>query len=388
MATTATSVEWLRVINTNTRRFIKGFEDDTMRDRKLLAKIKGAGGVKNNMDGDGVQWQVRRARGPVVINNGAQSVTHAPVNRFTKAFLDYQGYLIADAMTKREKLKNRGPSALIKVFDNLITHMTEDLEDDFSEKLYIDDSATGNTGNIAGIEAMMGTSSSSTSNLIATAAPQTLTEDAATPTARSYNAADRFVAPSDTYATISTILGNDGGSWAGGWPYGKGDAIFDYWSPIIVNGVSTGWGGSTWLANCIEAIRGAAIYSRKNKQASGGRANFGLFDNTAYLTVSRAQDSKERVTVTDQKTSDRRYGNPGDSVWIEGVEVTDEYGIPTNFGYLFNVDKVELWSMQDNLFEASDWFFDQPSNSWRMQVDFLGQLKFASPRHFCKFWTK
>lgn len=378
MATTATSVETLEVVNSTTRKFTKGFENDVMRNRILLKRVKGAGNVDMNCSGDGVQWQPRRLQGTVQVNNGAQTVTHTQVNRFGSAFLDYVGYVIAESVTKREKLKNRGVPQIIDIFGRKTEMMMEDLEDKFSEELYIDSAATGNTGKLSGIETMMGSPTQT----------YTYTAGGTAQTPRSTNAADPVYVPLNTYAGVSTIPGNDGGSWSGVWPIGKGDTLFDYWSPVMIQGVSTFFGGgSTWATNALKAVRQGLIWSRRNKAASGGQANLALFDSQSFTALVELQDAKERVIVSDKTRGTTRYGNEEAAIFVEGCECTWEYGIPSGTGYGFNIDKLKLLSMQGTLFDDGDaWFWDRPSSSYRIAIDMLGQLQFMSPRHFTR-WT-
>lgn len=373
MATTATSTEWARVVNTTTRQFLKGEEVEILRNRKLLKKIQSRGGVKYNQSGDGVQWQVRKARGQITVNNGAQSLTFGQQNRHIKCFLDYQGYVIAEAMYEREKLKNRSTAALVDVWGNLAKWMADDLQDQFAEELYVDDSATGNTGRVGGIESMM-------------VATQTINESTTTSTAaRTANAADRVYYPNDTYAGVSTILGNEGGSWNANWPQGKGDAEFDYFSPLIINGGSSAFDGTstTWTLNARRAIQFALIHANKNVTTSG-KADLALFDRNAYDRARIATHAAERFTIN-QGGRDQEYGTDGDSIWIDGCEVTYEYGIPTNVGYGFNTQDVEVLSMYDTLFHPQGPYEDEEGSAWRLAVRFMGQLKFGSPRNFIKW---
>jgi hypothetical protein len=367
--------EWARVVATTIADELRGFEDLTMRERVLLRRMKSAGNVKYNCSGDTFKWRVRKAQRSATVNNGAQPITYQPVNLWDTAQLDYEGYVITDAMTKREKLKNRGTPAIIKVWSEMTKTMLGDLEDKFSEELYIDSSAAGNSARITGLESMF-------------AATQTITQTTTTSTvARTANAADMFAYPNDTYAGISTVLGNEGGSWAYNWPEGKGDAEFDYFSPVIVNYTSTGFDGTgdAWGENCVLATRAMLLYTNRNK-ASEGVVDLVLMDTKMFRLFKDKKDTTERVVVN-QGSKDREYGIESDSFFQDGAEITHEFGVPAAVAYGINIKKTEICSMQDKLFVSDGPEWDSPSRSWRVAVDFLGQLKFHSPRHFGKLVT-
>jgi len=367
--------EWARIVNSTIADHLRGFEDLVMRKRILLRRLKSAGNIKYNVSGDGFTWRPKKAQANITVNNGAQPITFQPINRLDTATLDYEGYVITDAMTKRERLKNRGQPAIVKIWSQLTEMMMGDLEDRFSEELYIDSSAAGNSGRISGFETMF-------------AATQTITQTTTTSTvARTANAADMFAYPSDTYAGISTILGNEGGAWPYNWPEGKGDAEFDYFSPIIVNYTSTGFDGTgdSWGENCVLATRAMLLYTNRNI-ASSGTVDLVLMDTKMLRLFKDKKDATERVVVN-QGSKDREFGIEGDSFYQDGAEIAHEFGIPPLVAYGINIEKCQLLSMQDKLFEVEGPEYDMPSRSWRVCVDFLGQLKFYSPRHFGKLVT-
>lgn len=367
--------EWARVVATTIEDHLRGYEDMIMRRRILLRRLKSAGRLKFNASGDTFTWRVKKAQRNIAVNNGAQPITFQPVNLWKKCALDYEGYVITDAITKREKLKNRGTPQIIDVWGEMIDSMMDDLEDRFSEELYINSAATGNTGRCSGLDTMFGTPT------------QTVNISTTTSTAaRTANAADPVAYPVVTnYAGVTTVLGDEGGSWNAPWPYGKGDVEFDYFAPLGVNYTSTHFDGSStaWKDNCVLATRFGIMYSNRNR-ASEGQVDLCLFDTNLYRQFKDKKDSIER-TVINNGTKDREYGIADDSFEQDGAEITHEFGIPTNVGYGLNIRKTLLASMQDKLFASDGPNYDQPSRSWRAEVDFLGQMKFHSPRHFCKW---
>lgn len=364
--------EWQRIVNTTIVNYLRGEEIAIRRNRKLLAMLEKKRRMRFNQSGDGIDWKVRYRRANMVVNNGEQTLDFARVNRHKTAQLDFEGYAIVDSMTKRERLKNRSTQAIVKLYSNQIPMLMEDMRDQFAEELYIDSSASGNSGRMSGIETMM-------------AATQTinLTDGAA----RTANAADPVGYSDDTYAGLDTDLGSITGGWTSGdidntWPFGRGDSGYDFWTPVIVNYTSTAFTGSTWDANAIEATRFGIEAVNSRNLGSDGQVDMVLLDRSLFRRYKDALDSKERIQVS----SDLGLRSLGfrDVIEQDGVEISAEYGMPAGVGYGFNLSAMELMSMQDRLFVGEGPMWDSGSRTFRVVVDFLGQMKFKSPRNFFK----
>jgi hypothetical protein len=246
----------------------------------------------------------------------------------------------------------------------------DDIEDQFADEWYIDGNASGNAKRIHGLESWF-------------AATQTI--DISAGTARTANAADRVGYPSDTYAGLSTILGNYGGSWTGSWPTGTGDAHYDFWSPVIINYTSSDFSGTadTWAAQGDEAIRYMIIKCQKNKSRKG-QLDLVMIDSTMYEGFLNLIESKERF-ISRPGRNEGSLAKLGftDTVNWDGVDVTWEYGVPPSVGYGANLDGMELRSLQPTLFVPEGPDFDIASQSWRFSIDFYGNMQ-ANPRNFGK----
>ena len=70
---------------------------------------------------------------------------------------------------------------------------------------------------------------------------------------------------------------------------------------------------------------------------------------------------------------------------FDGCEVSYEYGIPTNNGYGFAMEHMELRSLQGQVFVPEGPDFDIASQSYRFSIDFFGNLR-INPRYQTK-WT-
>jgi hypothetical protein len=60
--------------------------------------------------------------------------------------------------------------------------------------------------------------------------------------------------------------------------------------------------------------------------------------------------------------------------------------VPSNTGYGFNLDQMELNSLQKQLFVPEGPDFDIASQSWRFSIDFYGNMQF-NPRYMGKLFN-
>lgn len=376
---------WAREIAANTANYGKLYEAKLMGRRRLLKAIKkqgrivfNQGGVGNASDAGDFTWQVPFAQQQFQWGQLENGITPTAINRFQRAGLSYVDAVMSDFMTKKEKLRNTGASALIDIFEAAAKMLNEDAYAQFSKELYTDSTATGKSTRPSGIETMMGING--TISLAATAVTQ-----------RSANAGDVVAYPSTTYAGLSTVLGNSGGSWSvdaasinNQWPAGHGDQQFDYFSPIIVNYTSTAWGGAsaTWQYNAEKATRFLATHMGKYSNTDGSDAlAMIMLDRELYRQLLDLYAGKERTMIVDS-TKLRALGFGG--ITFDGVEVTWELDVPGAVGYGFDVDNMEIRSCQDTLFDVEGPWYEKIQKAYVTSLDFCGQLKFTSPRFFGK----
>lgn len=365
---------WARIANTTIKDYLREEEDAVSRNRVIYGLAKSKGRVTYNHGGDGVNWKVRYRRNALQTNNGEQTVEFNRYNRNLSADLDWAGYIIPESITKREKLQNRGTPAIIKFVSDLTESMTEDFQDGFAEEFYVDSSATGNSQRWSGLETMYAINGT-----------VTITSGAQ----RTANAADLFGYPNDTYAGLSTVLGNYGGSWgtqsarSSTWPLGRGSADYDFWSPAVLNYTSTALGGSvaTWAIQCESAIR-TLVDSINKRQGANSQVDLVIVDRDLYTLLKEREATRQSVVI--EKTTPLKALGFTDSIDIDGVEVTAEYGMPAGVGYALSMKHLEIMSMQEQLLMPDMSTFDQGSRTFRYAIDCLGQFKFKSPRSFGK----
>lgn len=369
--------EWARSVATTISDYARGVEDKLVANRVMLAMMKKEGLIEYNCAGTDFKWQSQYRQAPIKINNGEGTVSPSRQDRFKQPSLTYVGFQADDAMTKREKLMNRGTPALVNYFQNMAEYLMDDVTQRMSQELYVDSAAAGNTGRLSGLDTMFEYT-------------QTVKIDSNSITARTANAADVVAYPNATYAGLSTTPGSIG-SWDAGtgigsvWPAGRGDLSFDYWSPIIANTTTSGVGGATatWADNCVLLTRYVATHFRRY-EADRGALNVLIFDRDMWRQYANKLDSKERINTSTQLGL-RALGFEQETIQQDGVDITWEYGIPAAVGYALNSKKMKLKSMQDKLFGTDGPTYHELNRYWYVIIDFLGQLQFTTPRFFAKF---
>lgn len=358
--------EWSRIVNTTIHEYVKGEETNTLRNRKFLALMKARGRISFNHAGDKIVKRVRYKRAPMIGYTDGDTLVFSRRDRWKTSELDWRGYSSTDAMTKKEKLMNKSKEAIIDIYSDLAKALMDDIDDQFGEEFYVDGNATGNSKRIHGVESFFGVGSAATNGYV--------------------------MQPSDTYANLSTVLGNYGGSWvtSGGnvtWPIGTGDAHYDFWSPTVVsyNNASFAASSDTWLNNAEEALRFGIIHAKKNRTKKG-QLDYVELETELYRQYVQTQTSRQNIYRTPGgDKGDTLIGlGFGDVTYFEGCEVTYEYGLPAGVGYGFNMDQMELMSLQGQLFVPEGPDYDSATKSWRFSIDFFGNM-WSNPRYQVKW---
>ncbi len=355
--------DWSRVVNTTIKNYIKGEEVNVLRNRKLPAMMKSKGRITFNHDGRSDVWRVRFRRGTMQGFAISDTLTFPQVDRWKTAELPWRGYAMGEAMTKLERLMNKGMSAIIKVYDELAKTMMEDMNENFSEEFYIDGNATGNGKRFHGLESFLSSS----------------------------GVTRPFVAnPNDTYGGLSCTLGNYGGTWSGNWPSGRGDPQYDFWSPILVNYTdsnASGWEAATktWQNVCLEALTYGIIKTQRSRSQKGSLDTI-MLEGELYRQFIGRLAEKQRINIQSNSSNSTLIKLGFTDVQnYDGVDVTWEYGMPASTGYGFNFDEMELKSLQSQLFVPTGPDYDIASQSYRFSIDGFGNFQF-NPRNFLKLY--
>lgn len=345
-------------------------EEAMLRNFAMGALLDASGRVSYNNGGEGFDWPVQYRLHTVEGNTGQTVRNFARTNLWKTAYQEYRGYQATDAMYYREFKSNRGPEGIVKVYDRFVERLETSMKQALGSEYYADGSATGNEETWHGLESMFainGTVNSSTGDQ------------------RSANAADFVGYPNDTYAGLSTVLGNYNGEQESGtvWPDGLSDSEYDFWSPLVVNYTCTGFNGTadTFAAQGDEAMRYAIIHSQRNTSQEGQITHIFLA-RQLYMDFLNLIDDKERIQITSE-TGLRALGFKN-VVNFDGVEVTWETGITPTVGYGININNIELLSMDDSLLRAEGPEYDIDSQAFKAVVSTLSNLKYSSPRNFFK----
>lgn len=366
----ASTTDWARSIATTIVNHLREEEIASLRKYKVFAALEGAGQVRTNMAGRGFDWEVSYRLHQPTGNNGETPRVFSRQNLWKSAELEYRGAQVTDAIYKKEMLENRGQAALVNVAGKLSNRLLTSMEQYLAKEWVVDGYAAGNELRMHGIESFLGYNG---------------TLNVADGTQRATNAADPFFSPSDTYAGLSTTLGAYGGSQKSGlWPNGEADSEYDFYSPLIVQGTSTYFGGSTWEANCVKAVR-EAIHQLRRNDTKEDQVDMFIFDRRSFIDALNTLDSKERVIVSRQNGL-RSYGFT-DVFELDGVEISSEGSVPTGTGYGLSIGNMELLCMENQLLNSEGPFYDEITQQYRYVVSMLGNLKFKSPRNFAKIVT-
>ena len=366
-------VAFARTAATTLAKHIRDVEENMLRNYQLGALLEAAGRVNYNNAGEGFDWPVQYRLHKVEGNTGETARNFSRRNLWKTANLEYRGYQTTDSMFYREFRSNRGEEGIIKVFDNFVQRLETSIEQALGGEYYVDGTLAANSQGWQGLESIFGIASTN----------NTVDKSGAGPGA--FDAADYVAAPSATYAGLSTVLGNYGGSQESGtgWPNGVADPEYDFWSPLIVNYLSTSFGGSssTWALQGDEAMRFAIIHAQRNTSQNGQITNI-MLARDLYMDLLNLIDDKERIQITSEHQL-RALGFKN-TVNFDGIEVSWETAIPDAVGYGLNYKNIELKSMDDSLLRSEGPEYDIHSQSFNAVVSTLSNLKFTSPRNFFK----
>src|SRR5262245_45990520 len=130
--------DWVGIAETTIRDYIREVENDVMRNRKWLAKLQADGRVTFNHSGTEMDWKIRYKRAIPKGYGDMDAQVFPRRNRHKTAVLGWRAYSLAESVSKMDKLKNRGTSAIVKILESKVTDMTDDMEEFFGDELYVD----------------------------------------------------------------------------------------------------------------------------------------------------------------------------------------------------------------------------------------------------------
>lgn len=344
--------QFIRIAKANISEYLKDEEVNILANQKLLALMQQKKRISYGHAGSAMEWPVKKSRNSITPYTDASALSFQRINRHERASLEWRAYTVAEHVTWLEKLQNKGKEALVKYAERIGESIKDDLKFNFEDELYKDGYAAANQGRIHGFASCLGVTGT-----------------------------NQYTAPSDTYANLSTVLGNYGGAvQSGSWPSGKFDQEYYFWSPLIVNYSHADWaGGTSWADNAIEAMRNGILFQR-NAKGKDGQLDIIVKTASMYSEFLNSLDEKERIEV---KRNGEKSGLVSlgftDVVNFDGVDVTSSYSVPDTQAYGLNFMEVELCSLQDQLFGMQD-SDDIDTLSEKFVGTFAGNMK-LNPRH-------
>lgn len=382
--------EWIGTIQTTAPKYIKGASDCTIRERLLLAMMENRGLITYNNESTDFKWDVQFAEPPVESYGTAGNVDYAARDLYKQASLDVRGYLSTDKMDEKDKLMNRGEVAIVNRYEKIIPNLLKGIRAKFGPELYCDGYASGNENRICGIGSWMGggSAASATANELAPAT-------------------DIMTGPIDTYAGLSTALGQSG-SWSttnsavtgygrypissgtyftsSDWPEGTGDAEYDFFSPKLYNEAATRntyWGAAadTSFADNAERVLSKAIQHLRLTAGATGAPTICIMSGNYFSDFKNALRAKQSIWVPHKEAED--LGFP-DTLNFEGVAVNAEFGVPASTAYVLMLNEMELLCMEDQIFGSKGPDWSPKDYAYLFSVSFFGNLKITSPKFSAK----
>lgn len=345
-----------RVAKVTIEEWSRTVSEEAEKHLPLLALMRKRGRIKQgDASGGGMRWVVRVKDHQLTGFQDMQPVQFSRLDTKVNAYLPWRGYYLQDAISLREKLENKGPEAIIKIFSGREEVMRRAGVRGLADKFYLDGNLAANAANeeFHGIESFMGISTQTDSDELAT------THD-------------------DTYGGLSTAVG------------GLDSVNTRAWTPVIVNtDRDPGSGVLSWENYADEYMRLGLL---KATYGSGPQDMVDLVCLTqdSYRDFLNLMDQKERLNV------DRGQGqglaalgfksisfDGVDVIWDAAVPSTDDDGA-TVHGYGWTISQMELRLLNDGKLFTGE---ITKNDSYRTDNIFLyivGNLKF-NPRHFVKF---
>ncbi len=356
--------EALSVVNTTARKYFSGAADLTIRRRLFLRLLAQHGRIAYNENGDAVYWNVQHSQPPVQAHGASGEYSFDEHDLYRQLTVDVRGYVATDKMDEKNRLMNKGNVAIIKRYGRIIPNLKQSLDDNFHGELYIDGYGTGNGNRLHGLQSFLGEGT--------------------------VVAADLVAQPSDTYGGHSTALANEGGSWSSDlstspnaavdtdWPDGKGDAEYDFMSPVLVNTTSTNWGSTTnWEDNCGKILRRTTTWLTKNGGQTG-RPTLYMMGGNKFNGFQDYHETKFRNIIPHPEARD--LGFP-DTLNQDGVMVKYEFDVPATEVYGINIHQMELCSWDSVLFGVRGPTYDIKSDATLFKAGFFGNARYQ-PKYF------
>jgi hypothetical protein len=321
---------------------------------KLLGALQAHGRVSFNHDAPDIRWRIRVKRHTPVAGAGYPNpVDFVALQPIVEAVLPWRQYVLGEHIGDIERKVGRHDDT---AFPRLIKTLVKDCMDDFQhwmQRVPYKDGYAGAANDMHGLESIFKASVQSGK------AVGTLT--------------------SSTYAGQNMALGQLGGSWTGDWPAGDGSTEYCAWSNMVVDYTSTFWDPTTktWPNTWQYALHFAHAWLLARQ---GEEPNICIMhpDLLRQAMDSQIPNQKFEVTANSKLTS---LGIK--TLNFNGLEIMEDAFCPSAVAYLLNLDRINLWCMDDQLVKSREQE-DITTGTQLIRLDCFGNFWFESPAYLCK----
>lgn len=361
----------LSVVNTTAPKYFKEESDLTMRNRVVLALMEKYGVIEYNANiGHSSVWTVKYKNPTTSPFTNRQDIRFGASQNRKQLTIEPRYYHGTESLSYHEAQQNSATELqIVSLMDKKQEDLAMSMKNTFCSKFFND--GYTNTSWFHGIDSCMGTGTTV--------------------------AADKVAQPSDTYGGLSTALGAVASSWssdlatspnanaATDWPFGQGDAQYDYISPLILNTTSTSWSNGTAFAdNCEEVMQ-------YMKNAQDHRVGKEMRTNSPYvhLLASDYFNSFEAFFRPRQEImvplEAQELGFRDNVFNFDGTWVTPDYDVPSSSGYYVCPEQMEFFTPNAQLYDVEGPVWSTPdqaylmisicAGNYRLQPRFLGNYE-------------
>lgn len=346
---------WQGRLTATLSKYLKGKVDAFERKSPLWALMKSDGRMVYGGSGNKIEWNMQVKLPTTSVYTDMQTRTFVRHDLLKRLTLDYIAYDCTGAVSKLDMLANRGNEQMTNLLQTEVDGIAKSMENKLLADFYYDIADDANR--LAGFGSWENVGSSLSNGV--------------------FNG-------SGTYAGLSTVLGDLGGSapTSGTWPNGVTETPqYDAHTPLHLSSTSTAFGASaTWEANALNILRNAVLWASKNSRGEGKPT---LFVTTQdYMSKLFALlEARERLSIQSATPKLAKFGF--NTITYYGLECVDDYWCPAATGHGLNMDALELHSMQPDVFSPLEKKDSEIDKTTRFGMDFFGQLKSSTIRgHF------
>lgn len=371
---------WQGYVNQASAKYSKELTDLTIRTRFMLAMLERRSRINLGVDWSFEEkYPVDWKDAPVTSLGHGGGATYAPRDYTKLATQDLRGFLATDMMhIKEQEMLGNSSARFVDRYKRIVPKLTKSMRQTIGLKFYGNGNAAGAQDEFSGMETMMassteGTHSGSGTNVVA---------DLIAEADGTYNSLVTDLATAGDWSTDLAVSPN--ANVATDWPEGTGDPEYDYWTPKLINWASTSWpseSANSWADTSAFVLRRTAQWLRQTAGMEG-ETLVALLSGHMMTEFKDAQEAKLRTLA--QHPEARDLGFPG-VLEYDGIALKSEYGIPTDTGYVLNLDEVELGITGKMFITTKGPFLDPDSLAYKWFVYTFGNFKFV-PKFCAKLY--